>query len=446
MILRKKLYIKGMELKQNKTKRVLTLIAPLAIGFSLCDCGSDNVAGGGPSGTEAGNAITAQILIANAPAANARVKLVEHNSLNGIEDGYTAIANDSGFITIEKVPVGNYTMEATLNESAVQWPVDIKDTVNEVNLGAHSLQKSVYIGGSVANFFADSISESFKNMNGFVKFSGLDHSAIIKEGKFEVKGLPAGKLNLVFIPESAADTVYVPVATNAGDSITTLKPTPQEKETLLIEDFEDGDHFHLLAADYTYNMGGMWAIGADQLSINDTTNPAASVQIIPKAFLGTFPSPFIKVIQDDGNGGKEVHFTALFPDTTIYNKNSKKGCVTLTMTIGYGNIPYDITPIDTISFEAWGKSTSTYFVISDGTQKNVDVTLGGAAYTIGKKQFELTQEKKTHKIALDDILPDAEKRKSVTSIGIVFYSDTEIHFDNLKFIGEDLLYIWKTKE
>ena len=153
MIFKKKLYIKGMELKQNKTKRVLTLIAPLAIGFSLCACGGSDVAGGGPSGTEAGNAITAQILIANAPAANARVKLVEHNSLNGIEDGYTAIANDSGFITIEKVPVGNYTMEATLNESAVQWPVDIKDTINDVDLGAHSLQKSVYIGGSVSNFF-----------------------------------------------------------------------------------------------------------------------------------------------------------------------------------------------------------------------------------------------------------------------------------------------------
>ena len=80
-----------MELKQNKTKRVLTLIAPLAIGFSLCACGSDNVAGGGPSGTEAGNAITAQILIANAPAANARVKLVEHNSLNGLDSNLNGI-------------------------------------------------------------------------------------------------------------------------------------------------------------------------------------------------------------------------------------------------------------------------------------------------------------------------------------------------------------------
>jgi hypothetical protein len=113
MIFKKKLYIKGMDLKQNNNRRLISLIAPLAIGFSLCACGGSEVAGGGPSGTEAGNAITAQILIANAPAANARVKLVEHNSLDG--QGYTATTNDSGYVTIENVAVGNYTMEASLN-------------------------------------------------------------------------------------------------------------------------------------------------------------------------------------------------------------------------------------------------------------------------------------------------------------------------------------------
>ncbi|MBQ2560872.1 MAG: carboxypeptidase regulatory-like domain-containing protein, partial [Fibrobacter sp.] len=141
MIFRKKLYIKGMELEQNKYRRMLSLIAPLAIGFSLCACGSDKVAGGGPSGTEAGNAITAQILIANAPAAHAQVKLVEQNSLDG--EGYTAVTNDSGIVTIEKVAVGNYTMEAIVDDSALslQLPVNVKDTVNDINLGKQSLQK-----------------------------------------------------------------------------------------------------------------------------------------------------------------------------------------------------------------------------------------------------------------------------------------------------------------
>ena len=443
MIFKKKLYIKGMDLKQNKNRSALALIAPLAIGFSLCACGSDNVAGGGPSGTEAGNAITAQILIADAPAANARVKLVEHNSLNGIEGGYTAIANDSGFVTIEKVPVGSYTMEATLNETALQLPVDVKDTISEVKLGSQNLQKSVYIGGSIADFFADSISENFKNMNGFVKFRGLDHSATIKDGKFEVTGLPAGNLNLVFIPESATDTVSVPVTTDAGDSITTLKPKTQpqdstKNERLLIDDFEDGDANHRLAPEYTYfGAGGAWAINTNPSLIN-VENSDSSFKITPVAAYSPFGSPFVTVIQDDGNGGKEVHFTIEFPDTT----KCKQASAILKVDIGNTGVSYNLNTVDTIAFDAWGDG-SIHFVFIDMTLKDVDLSLGGAAYTIGKAPIELTKEKKKYEFALADILPDEEKRKSITTLGFSFRYNTEIHFDNLEFIGKDLLNIWK---
>ena len=431
MIFRKKLYIKGMELKQNKNRRMLTLIAPIAVGFLLCACGSDNVAGGGPSGTEAGNAITAQILIANAPAANARVKLVEHNSLNGIEDGFTAIANDNGFVTIEKVPVGNYTMEASLNESAVQLSVDIKDTINDVNLGAHSLQKSVYIGGSVANFFADSISESFKNMNGFVKFSGLDHSAIVKEGKFEVKGLPAGKLNLVFIPESAADTVYVPVATNAGDSITTLKPTPQEKETLLIEDFEDGDYLHLYSSNF---FEGDW-----NMMTTTTVIPvpdSEKIKIYPELPKDYQQHPFLLLIQDSEYGGKEVHVQFDVPDTHNYTPWEF-----IKMNIGNSVGIYDLSSVDSIAFDAWGSGIAEIQVI-DETRKDKDFN----SYTSGKFPFILPSQKTTHKFAWADIVPNEDDRKRVTSISLVFHDDAELYFDNLKFIGKDLQNIWKVKE
>ena len=437
MILRKKLYIKGMELKQNKTKRVLTLIAPLAIGFSLCACGSDNVAGGGPSGTEAGNAITAQILIANAPAANARVKLVEHNSLNGIEDGYTAIANDSGFITIEKVPVGNYTMEATLNESAVQLPVDIKDTVNDVNLGAHSLQKSVYIGGSVANFFADSISENFKNMTGVLKFRGLDHSATIKDGKFEVKGLPAGMLNMVFIPANATDTVYVPVTTDAGDSITTLKPQdsiPENKnETLLIEDFEDGDNLHLYK-NYIFDPSGGWAFSGWILYAPTVVN------VYPKAS-ETTGHPFQAIIQHDENGGKEVNVNFDFPDS------ANNGLVAVvTLYIGISNATYDLSSVDSIAFDTWGSGDAEIQVIDESRKDFTTIgsnTTTPSGYMTGKYAFTLPKTKERLKFAWADIVPKEEDRSKVTSISIVFHNDAKLHLDNLELIGKDLLNIWK---
>ena len=434
-----------MELKQNNNRRLISLIAPLAIGFSLCACGGSEVAGGGPSGTEAGNAITAQILIANAPAANARVKLVEHNSLDG--QGYTATTNDSGYVTIENVAVGNYTMEASLDESALalQLPVDVKDTVSDVALGQQNLQKSVFIGGSIADFIDDT-TESLKNMNGFVKFRGLDHSAAITNGKFEIFGLPAGHLNMVIIPTETADTVKVSVETDAGDSVTTLKPTApeSENETLLIDDFEDGDFYHRLAPEYTNfifgSFGGQWAINTDPVFINDSSNPA-SFTITPAASYANFGSPFVAVIQDDGNGGKEVHFTIEFPDTSAY----KQASAIVKVDIGNSGISYDLSPIDTIAFEAWGQGTAD-FVIIDATLKDVDASLGGAAFTIGKTSMELTQEKKKYKFALADIVPNEETRKSATTMGLVFHSDAELHFDNLEFIGNDLLNIWKSKE
>ena len=433
-----------MDLKQNNNRRMISLIAPLAIGFSLCACGSDNVAGGGPSGTEAGNAITAQILIANAPAANARVKLVEHNSLDG--QGYTATANDSGYVTIENVAIGNYTMEASLDESALalQLPVDVKDTVSDVALGQQNLQKSVFIGGSIADFIGNT-DESIKNMNGFVKFRGLDHSAAITNGKFEIFGLPAGHLNMVIIPTETADTVKVSVETDAGDSVTTLKPTApeSENETLLIDDFEDGDFYHRLAPEYTNFMfgGGQWAINTDPGIINNDSVPG-SFKITPVATYTPFGgSPFTAVIQDDGNGGKEVHFTIEFPNTSAY----KQASAIVKVDIGNSGVSYDLSPIDSIAFEAWGQGTAD-FVIIDATLKDVDASLGGAAFTIGKTSIELTQEKKKLKFAFADILPNEEKRKSVTTMGLVFHSDAELHFDNLEFIGKDLLNIWKSKE
>lgn len=433
-----------MDLKQNNNRRMISLIAPLAIGFSLCACGSDNVAGGGPSGTEAGNAITAQILIANAPAANARVKLVEHNSLDG--QGYTATADSNGFVSIEHVAVGNYTMEATLDESALalQLPVDVKDTVSDVELGQQNLQKSVFIGGSITDFIGNT-DESIKNMNGFVKFRGLDHSAAITNGKFEIFGLPAGHLNMVIIPAETADTVKVSVETDAGDSVTTLKPnTPEpEKETLLIDDFEDGDFYHRLAPEYTNFMfgGGQWAINTDPAIVNIDTLPG-SFKITPVATYTPFGgSPFTAVIQDDGNGGKEVHFTIEFPDTSAY----KQASAIVKVDIGNSGVSYDLSPIDTIAFEAWGQGTAD-FVIIDATLKDVDASLGGAAFTIGKTPMELTQEKKKYKFALADIVPNEETRKSATTIGLVFHSDAELHFDNLEFIGNDLLNIWKSNK
>ena len=421
-----------MDVKQNRTRRILALIAPIAIGFSLCACGTE-VAGGGPSGTEAGNAITAQILIADAPAANARVKLVEQESLDG--NGYIATANENGIVTIENVAVGNYTMEAILDESALQLPVQVNE-FKSFDLGKQTLQRSAYIGGSIEDFITDSTSESLKNMTGFVKFRGLDHSAYVQNGKFSVYGLPAGKLDMVIIPSGTKhDTLDIHIKVAAGDSLTTLKPktqptpqdtakkdttkkdTVQKNSTLLIDDFEDGDNNNLLVSDYT---SGFWTLSSNPNFLFFNIVPGQDPQYAM--------NPFLNVIQDDDNGGKNVHLSVEFPDTTIY----KQQYLLIGMFIANQVLSYDLSSVDSIAFDAWGKGSGE-IQISDRKHNT----------TAGKYAIELTEKKKKYKIAFADILPSEENRKSVTMLAIVFHTDFELYFDNLEFIGKDLLNIWK---
>ena len=94
----------------------LGLIA-LTTAAMLSACSdSDKTAGGGPSGTEAGNAITAQITVAGQPAAFARVKLSESESLDASESEF-AEADSNGKIVFENVAEGTYTLEAKLATS-----------------------------------------------------------------------------------------------------------------------------------------------------------------------------------------------------------------------------------------------------------------------------------------------------------------------------------------
>ena len=446
MIFRKKLYIKDMDVKQNRTRRILALIAPFAIGFSLCACGTE-VAGGGPSGTEAGNAITAQIFIADAPAANARVKLVEQTSLDG--NGYIATANENGFVTIKEVPIGNYTMEASLNESSVQLPVSVQNLDDTVELGKQTLQKSVYIGGNVSDFITDSTSEKFKNMTGFVKFRGLDHSALVTDGKFEVLGLPAGKLSMVILPNAKHDTVNVSIKAKAGDSLTTLKPKTQPKDTtkkdtvqknstLLIDDFEDGDNIHLLASEIPYFNYTMGSWNLTTATLNQPINFFGESKAIPDSEkIAVYPEwpadfnghPFKLVIQDSKEGGKEVHVTFDFPDTASYPLYA-----VITMSIGNYGYSYDLSSVDSIAFDAWGSGETEIQITSN--PHYMSKTSGTLPVTLPKNKTKL-------KYAWADLVPSEEDRKSVTTITFAFHDDAEIHLDNLEFIGKDLMNIWK---
>ena len=90
----------------NMAKFAATSFLALSFGLGLSACSETKTAGGGPSGTEAGNAITAQILTAEkSPAALAKVRLMDSEAL-GDEKAYSAEADKNGNVTIEGVEDG----------------------------------------------------------------------------------------------------------------------------------------------------------------------------------------------------------------------------------------------------------------------------------------------------------------------------------------------------
>ncbi|MCF0220676.1 MAG: hypothetical protein HUK19_00130, partial [Fibrobacter sp.] len=98
----------------------------LGLGLSACSEGT-STAGGGPSGTEAGNAITAQIYNADkTPAAHAKVKVMESASLDS-QNAYTAEADKNGKVSIEGVAKGDYILEAKQGANALQLNISVKD-------------------------------------------------------------------------------------------------------------------------------------------------------------------------------------------------------------------------------------------------------------------------------------------------------------------------------
>ena len=69
------LYLWGMQTKNpaRMAKYAMCSLLALSFGLGLSACGETKTAGGGPSGSEAGNAITAEILTADkTPAASRR--------------------------------------------------------------------------------------------------------------------------------------------------------------------------------------------------------------------------------------------------------------------------------------------------------------------------------------------------------------------------------------
>ena len=348
-------------------KRLSIPLAGLAaIGFVACSNG-DKTAGGGPSGTEAGNAITAQIMVAGEPAAYARVKLTEIESLDALDSEYVQ-ADEKGLVTFDNVSDGVYTLEARHDGMALQKEVPVEG--HSVDLGKSDLEMMVSVTGSISG-----------DDNGIVKVRGMAHSAKVENGKFSMDSLPAGPLSLVFIPDQKDhDTSSTYLKLVAGET-STASTFAEESRALLLDDFQDSNYQNRFMPALTWD-GGWWYFAF------------ADSNVTPK-FVTDDDSHNV-TLEVDSSGNIMAHVAATFGDTFAFRAK------------GEGAIVFGL--LDETQKPEFQNIAQYEFTLSDKWERTLvplkEILNPEYSYTCVNQlvwKFKANNDEKTVEIWLDDI-------------------------------------------
>jgi hypothetical protein len=405
----KKMYFS--KVQRNFSTFGLGLIA-LSTAAVLSACSdTDKTAGGGPSGTDAGNAIMAQLTVDGQPAAFARVKLSESESLDATDNEFTK-ADENGKIVFENVAEGTYTLEARLDGKALQKEVSVEGS--DVDLGKEALEETVSIEGSVG-----------EGAEGTVKVRGMAHSAKVKDGKFSMDSLPAGPLSLVFIPGTeGADTSSTYMKVIAGES-STASTFAEESRALLLDDFQDSNYQNRFMPARTYD-GGWW-----YFDYNEET-------VTPK-FTDNGSSHRFSLESEDGN--IVAHVAATFGEA-VKDSSGETQWPWATVGIELGksdkSLCNDISSVDSIAFRTRGEGAIVFGLI-DETQ---------SSQIIAQSEFTLSDKWERISIPLADILDPQFSYTCVNQLVWSFKPNNEektVNFwlDDIELTGGKRLSIWK---
>ncbi|MBO4436520.1 MAG: hypothetical protein J5791_06525 [Fibrobacter sp.] len=400
------------KVQRNISTFGLGLVALSTVAALSACSDSDKTAGGGPSGTEAGNAITAQITVAGQPAAFARVKLSESESLDASESEF-AEADSNGKIVFENVAEGTYTLEAKLDNKALQKEVSVEG--DDVDLGKESLEETVSIEGSVG-----------KGMEGTVKVRGMSHSAKVTDGKFSMDSLPAGPISLVFIPnEKGADTSSTYMKVVAGES-STASTFAEESRALLLDDFQDSNYQNRFMPARTYD-GGWWYFNFEKNVTPD--------------FITDDGEHRFSLEDEDGN--IVAHVEATFGDV-IKDSTDEKIWPWATVGIELGKsdktLCNDISSVDSIAFRAKGEGAIVFGLV-DETQKKED-------QLIAQYEITLDEDWARFSVPLAEIIDPRFSYNCVNQLVWRFKPNNEektvkFWLDDIELTGGKRLSIWK---
>ena len=406
----KKMYLS--KVQRNISTFGLGLVA-LSTAAALSACSTnDKTAGGGPSGTEAGNAITAQIMVAGQPAAAVKVRLSESESLESEKANYTETDKD-GIATFENVSDGAYTLEATTGDKALQKEVVIEGA--DVDLKG-TLEETVSISGSVGD------------KSGTVKVRGMAHEANVVDGKFTLDSLPAGPLSLVFIPgKEGADTssTYMKVVAGEKSKASTFA---EESRALLLDDFQDSNYQNRFMPAHTYD-GGWWYFdySAENVTAEHITDDGEHRFSLETEEDGNIVAHVVAIF---GEKFEDSTGTVVWPWATVgieLGKSNKALC-------------NDISSVDTVAFKAKGEGAIVFGII-DETQEDGNQNIARYEFTLGENWDRFS-------VPLKEILDPQFSYTCVNQLVWSFKPNNEektvdFWLDDIELTGGKRLSIWK---
>lgn len=395
-----------------KTFTGISLALAFGLGLSAC---SDNekTAGGGPSGTEAGNAITAQIITADkSPAALAKVRLMDSESLDST-GSYEAETDEEGFVSIEGIAEGNYILEARLDGEALQQSVKISK--ESVDLGKNTLKSVASVKGSVGDSSA----------NGTVKVRGLDHSAKVKKGSFTLDSLPEGPISLVYIPKDTEDgtsSTYLKVV--AGEK-STASTFADESRALLLDDFQDSNYQNRFMPAHTWD-GGWWYF-------------SYSEENVTPSFVSD-DEQHIFALESEEDGNIVAHVAAEFGE--IVEDSSGKNVwpwATIGIELGKSDkaLCNDISSVDSVAFRIKGKGAIVFGFIDENLDQD-NQKMSQYEHGLNADWERVSVPLKGNKDSFKCVNQLAWDLKATAEDPVV-----EIWLDDIELIGGDRLSIWE---
>jgi len=376
-------------------------------------CSDSAVAGGGPSGSEAGNSIAIHVQLPDGkPAAGVAVRVRMSSYLpadslpcpNGrvLDSGYAnLLTNSDGSVVVEGLRGGSYRIEALDGDQAGQFLSAV--TTQRRSLAVIALGPTGTVAGRIAG----------GRSGAWIGVQGTEHRARTgSDGSFRLAGLPAGSASLRAIDgsEQGIQSVRPREVVSAG----VLRP--ELAGELFLDDFEDGDTYHRYAA----VSGNGWWYAAK----------ASALTSVPDDIAG---HPENALLTDSVTGNRYLEWSVSNP------LNISEGWAEFG--VGLGAKSTDLRKLSAISFRVRGSGTVQVRLHSTHLQSK---QFYGAAVSMASTWTDVTVPLSSFKVEGPgaDTVRAANLLDSCSGIAWSFGPVGKIDLDDIRLTGVGAAMLW----